>query len=63
MDILKNGKETEKAYISFRMIDVRKAQRFNKRDFKAFMNEFLQSWSAITNMPICTPRLIQQARS
>jgi hypothetical protein len=63
MDILKNGKESDKAYISFRMIDVRRAQRFNKKDFKGFMNEFLHSWSAITNMPICTMCTTQRVKS
>jgi hypothetical protein len=62
MDILKNGKEADKAYISFRMIDTRKAQKFNKRDFKGFMNDFLHSWSAITNVPICSTMLIQQVK-
>ena len=55
MDILKNGKEKDKAYVSFRMIDTEKKKRFNKKDFEDFMMDFLSSWSAITNVLICKP--------
>lgn len=60
MDILKNGKEKDKAYISFRMIDTEKKRFFNKKDFEDFMIDFLSSWSSITNSPICTILVTQQ---
>ena len=53
MDILKNGKEKDKAYISYRMIDTDKKRYFNKKDFQDFMTDFLKSWSSITNTVIC----------
>jgi hypothetical protein len=60
MDILKNGKEKDKAYISYRMIDIDKKRHFNKKDFQDFMTDFLKSWSSITNTVICIFSLIQQ---
>jgi hypothetical protein len=58
MDILKNGKEKDKAYISYRMIDIDKKRHFNKKDFQDFMTDFLKSWSSITNTVICIFKLI-----